>query len=141
MGNTMSTGRDECPPVRPKFPSLSWPIEDCDHAIYYLWDSWRFTLLWTLILYAIFHMGAVAIALGVQIGKQRSTWKYLWAVPALYALVAGVEALFAGSIVGVLIGAVYFNGRFHMSTWIPFLWGWINVLVLIVSSFTIQGGL
>jgi hypothetical protein len=39
------------------------------------------------------------------------------------------------------VGAVYFNGRFHMSTWIPFIWGWINVLVLIVSSFTIQGGL
>jgi hypothetical protein len=39
------------------------------------------------------------------------------------------------------VGAIYFNGRFHMSTWIPFIWGWINVLMLIVSSFTIQGGL
>lgn len=39
------------------------------------------------------------------------------------------------------IGAVYIAGKVTMSTWIPFLWGWINVLILIVSSFTIQGGL
>lgn len=47
-------------------------------------------------------MGAAAIALGVQIGKHKPAWKYLWAVPAMYAIVAGLEALFAGSIVGVL---------------------------------------
>jgi hypothetical protein len=39
------------------------------------------------------------------------------------------------------IGAVYIAGKVAMSTWIPFIWGWINVLVIIVSSFTIQGGL
>lgn len=88
--------------ARPQFPSLYWPPEDCDHSINYLWDSWRFTLLWTLILYSVFHLGAAAVAIGVQVGKHRSTWKYLWAVPAGYAIVAGLEALVAGSVVGVL---------------------------------------
>ncbi|KAH6654343.1 hypothetical protein BKA67DRAFT_275800 [Truncatella angustata] len=141
MGQQVSTTAAGCEPGRPSFPSLYWPAQSCDHAIYYLWDSWRFTTLWTLILYAIFHMGAAGIALGVQVGKHRSTWKYLWTVPIIYAFAAALEAVISGSIVGVLVGAVYFNGRFLMSTWIPFIWGWINVLVLIVSSFTIQGGL
>jgi hypothetical protein len=39
------------------------------------------------------------------------------------------------------LGAVYNAGYFRMSTWIPFVWSLINVLVLILSSFSIQGGL
>jgi hypothetical protein len=39
------------------------------------------------------------------------------------------------------LGAVYNAGFFHMSTWIPFVWSIICVLVLILSSFSIQGGL
>ncbi len=39
------------------------------------------------------------------------------------------------------LGAVYDAGSFKMSTIIPFLWALINVLVLIISSFAIQGGL
>ena len=39
------------------------------------------------------------------------------------------------------LGAVYNAGGFRMSTWIPFAWSIISVLVLILSSFSIQGGL
>jgi hypothetical protein len=39
------------------------------------------------------------------------------------------------------LGAVYIAGYFQMSTWIPFVWALINVFVLILSSFSIQGGL
>lgn len=39
------------------------------------------------------------------------------------------------------LGAVYKAGDFRMSTWIPLVWALINVLVLILSSFSIQGGL
>ncbi|KAI0455423.1 integral membrane protein [Xylaria acuta] len=122
----------------PRFPSLCWP-NTC--IIYTVYDSWRFTLIWTLILFTAFHLGATAIALLMQVGKPPSRWKYLVAVPIVYAIVAGVEALVAGSVVGSILGAVYIAACYKMSTWIPFIWGLINVLILIISSFTIQGGL
>ncbi|KAI1337924.1 hypothetical protein F5Y15DRAFT_138185 [Xylariaceae sp. FL0016] len=125
----------------PRFPALHWPPKQPYKALYSIWDAWRYTLLWTLILYALFHLGATGITLFMQVGKRRTVWKYLFAVPVVYALVAGLEALVAGSVVGSVLGAVYISGCYEMSPWIPFIWGWINVLVLIVSSFTIQGGL
>jgi hypothetical protein len=39
------------------------------------------------------------------------------------------------------LGGVYQSGYFEMSTWIPFVWGAINAMVLILSSFAIYGGL
>ena len=39
------------------------------------------------------------------------------------------------------LGTIYSAGDFRMSTWIPFLWALINVLFLILSSFSLQGGL
>ncbi|KAI0862661.1 integral membrane protein [Xylaria cubensis] len=122
----------------PRFPSLCWP-DNC--VIYTVYDSWRFTLIWTLILFTAFHLSATAIALLMQVGKPRSRWKYLVAVPIVYAVVSGVEAFVAGSVVGSILGAVYISACYKMSTWIPFIWGLINVLILIISSFTIQGGL
>ncbi len=124
-------------------------------------EMWKFTLFWTLILYGLFHLGAVGIAVLMQGGKRLSSWKYLWLVPLIYALIAGFEAILAGTLVGLVfvppmpaalplsadhapchsVGATYLVGNFAMSTWIPFVWGWVNVLVLIVSSFRIQGGL
>jgi hypothetical protein len=67
-----------------------------------VYDIWRFTLLWTLITFALSHLAAAAIALAMQVGHRRSNWKYLWLVPLGYVVVAGVEALVAGSIVGVM---------------------------------------
>jgi hypothetical protein len=56
-------------------------------------------------------------------------------------LIGGVEAVGAGGVVGALLGAVWNAGPYRMSTWIPFVWSWINILVLILSSFSLQGGL
>lgn len=39
------------------------------------------------------------------------------------------------------LGTIYNAGSFKMSTWIPLTWGVINALVLILSSFAMQGGL
>lgn len=39
------------------------------------------------------------------------------------------------------LSGVYASGFFRMSTWIPFSWGVINALVLILSSFALQGGM
>jgi hypothetical protein len=143
----------------PPFPSLFWPPQSSAVILYELDDMWKFTLFWTLILYGLFHLGAVGVAVLMQGGKRMSSWKYLWLVPVVYALIAGAEALIAGTLVGLMyvlqpqpslltasadhssVGASYLVGNFTMSTWIPFVWGWVNVLVLIVSSFRIQGGL
>lgn len=72
---------------------------------------------------------------------QWRNWKLVWIAPIVYAFIGGLEAVIAGSVVGGLLGAVYQAGYFKMSTWIPFVWGLINVLVLILSSFAIHGGL
>lgn len=56
-------------------------------------------------------------------------------------IVAGLEALLAGSIVGLILGAVYNAGYFRMSTWTPLFWGMVNMLVLISGGFRIQGGM
>ncbi|EFX00722.1 integral membrane protein [Grosmannia clavigera kw1407] len=129
----------------PPFPSLYWPPQDTHSAgsLYYLFDIWRFTLLWTLILYAIFHIGVAAVALSVQLlfSGRPAYWRYLWTIPVSYAVVAGIQAVFAGSFVALIIGAAYISGPFWMSTWIPFIWGWACVLVILISSFSIQGGL
>ena len=55
---------------------------------------------------------------------------------ALYERVVGSGLMSAFS-----LGAVYNAGYLRMSTWIPVTWGLINVLVLILSSFAMQGGL
>lgn len=39
------------------------------------------------------------------------------------------------------LGAVYQAGNFRMSTWLPMVWGGVNVMVLVVTSFPMQGGL
>ncbi|CAK7562918.1 MAG: hypothetical protein SEPTF4163_000774 [Sporothrix epigloea] len=92
--------------VTPPFPGLYWPPQTpTPHgSLYYLYDIWRFTLLWTMILYAIFHFGAAVIALSTQLifSDRPEYWRYLWTIPAVYTVVAGLEALFAGSFVGLM---------------------------------------
>lgn len=63
---------------------------------------WRFTLIWTFVMYACFHWAAIGIALIVQIGKKKTNWKYLWTVPIIYSAIAAVEALVAGSVTGAM---------------------------------------
>ncbi|KAF7888866.1 hypothetical protein EAF00_009166 [Botryotinia globosa] len=128
----------------PPFPSLYWPLHPkpgVPNYLYYAHDIWRHTLLWTLIVYGITHMAVAAWAVAMQLGKGKNAWQYAWIIPLVYALIAGIEALLAGSLVGLILGAIYNAGYFQMSTWIPFIWALINVLVLIISSFAIQGGL
>ncbi|KAL5598759.1 hypothetical protein BROUX41_003905 [Berkeleyomyces rouxiae] len=128
----------------PAFPALTWRVLDYSpnkqHSLYYMSDIWRFTVIWTLILFVLFHVGAALLA-WIMHGSKRSAWKYMCAVPLVYCAVAAAQAVIAGSVVGLLLGAVYRSAYFYMSPWIPFVWGWINVLVILLSSFSIQGGL
>ena len=119
--------------VTPPFPGLGIP----DSALLTIHDAWYFTLIWTVIVYEAFHLAASAYALFVQ----RNNLNFVWIVPVVFAAVAGIEALLAGSVVGLILGAMYQAGDFRMSTWVPFVWAWINLLVLILSSFSIKGGL
>jgi hypothetical protein len=89
----------------PPFPSLYWPYKakpGVAHYLYYFHDIWRYTILWTLIIFGVFHLVVAAFAVLMQIGKGKRAWQYVWAIPLIYALVAGVEALLAGSIVGLM---------------------------------------
>ncbi|KAI9815521.1 MAG: hypothetical protein M1827_002655 [Pycnora praestabilis] len=85
----------------PPFPSLYWPFKikagDANY-LYYSSDIWRFTLLWTLIIYGTFHGAASGYAVIVQ----AKNWKIIWVVPILYAVVAGIEGVLAGSVVGLM---------------------------------------
>ncbi|OJJ31003.1 hypothetical protein ASPWEDRAFT_119895 [Aspergillus wentii DTO 134E9] len=124
----------------PSFPSLYDPLPTHHTLAYYLYytqDIWRFTLFWTLIFYAATHLTVAACALAMQC----RSWRICLAVPLVYIVIGGLEALLAGSIVGLVLGAVYESGNFRMSTWLPMIWGGVNVMVLILSSFPMQGGL
>ncbi|PGH08923.1 hypothetical protein GX51_00980 [Blastomyces parvus] len=124
----------------PPFPSLyvtSGFYHEGVEYLYYTSDIWRFTLFWTL----LFYLGAhLAVALCAVVMQWRS-WKIVWAVLLTYILIAGLEGLLAGSVTGLILGAVYEAGNYKMSTWLPFSWAALNTLVLILSSFSIQGGL
>ena len=102
MSNT-TTGAVPAEYHTPPFPSLYWPIKSnvrFDHPkyLYYRQDVWRFTLFWTIIIFEAFHVVASLYAVAVQ----WRNWKLMWMVPLVYMLVAGVEAVLAGSVVGLM---------------------------------------
>ncbi|KAJ5218418.1 uncharacterized protein N7498_000517 [Penicillium cinerascens] len=124
----------------PEFPSLYNPVPWLHKEAYYLYytkDIWRYTLFWTLIFYAATHLPVA----GCTVLTHSRNWSVIWLVPLLYSFIAGLEGLIAGSIIGLVLGAVYEAGNFRMSTWVPMIWGGVNVMVLIMTSFPMQGGL
>jgi hypothetical protein len=80
-------------------------------------------------------------ASGYAVAMLRRSWKLVWVVPVLYVVLAGIEAFLSGSMVGGLLGALYNSAFARMSTWIPFVWGLISTLILVLGSFAIQGGM
>lgn len=87
--------------MTPTFPSLYWPVLPSLNEAKYLYhalDIARFTLLWTVIIFASVHIAASLIA----VATHRKSWKTVWVVPVVYAAVAGLEGLLAGSAVGGL---------------------------------------
>jgi len=115
--------------IRPPFPSLYWLIGP--HVvkpayIYSIRDAWRFTLFWTLIVFEAAHLLVAIYAVAMvwwggrdkrvrggmgrkgrgkgkdKIGRFLSRISGMWAVPVVYGIVAGIEALLAGSVVGLM---------------------------------------
>lgn len=85
----------------PAFPSLYDPFPTHNTHAYYLYytqDIWRFTLYWTFIFYAATHFSVAACAVIMQCRN----WKTGWVIPVIYAVIGGLQALMAGSIVGLV---------------------------------------
>lgn len=104
----MAPPNNQIPPnyKTPPFPSLNVrnltdQTENKIYTLYHVGDVWRFTVIWTLIVYALFHLGAVMIALFTH-GSKKKSWKLLWITPIVYLTVAGLEAILSGSIVGLM---------------------------------------
>lgn len=47
-------------------------------------------------------MAVAVYAVAMQLGKGKNAWQYAWIIPLVYAFIAGVEALLAGSLVGLM---------------------------------------
>ena len=113
----------------PSFPSLYWLIGPRSLAqpkfLYHVHDIWRFTLFWTIIIFETVHLlaGTYAVVMVWWGGRNRhrngkedtdgkrverggeeplKKIRVLWMVPLVYGVVAGVEALLAGSVVGLM---------------------------------------
>ncbi|KAI9312342.1 hypothetical protein BX666DRAFT_2020927 [Dichotomocladium elegans] len=114
-------GYNEAPP----WPSLYWPfsshfeplnlIADVPHSLYYLHGVWAF-LMFT---------------------KARTLrWYTLVMIPVIFVVGGALASFMIGSIMGVALALVYNAGFFVMSTWVPFLWGLIQILVVLVGSYS-----
>ncbi|RSH81246.1 uncharacterized protein EHS24_008683 [Apiotrichum porosum] len=57
-------------------------------------------------------------------------------IPLVMGFIATSVALVSGTVVGFALAAVYSAAGFSMSTWVPFMWGMIQVVVLIISSYS-----
>ncbi|KAJ7302996.1 hypothetical protein DFH08DRAFT_794155 [Mycena albidolilacea] len=64
-------------------------------------------------------------------GRSRTTFALLVLLAFLLLSVAG--ALLSSAIIGFILAGVYKLAKFNLSTWIPFLWALISVLVGILS--------
>ncbi|KAG2198526.1 uncharacterized protein EV154DRAFT_540283 [Mucor mucedo] len=109
----------------PEWPSLYWPfgpgfdplnlIADIPHSLYYLSGIWAFVML----------------------AKSRTLkWYILITIPFIFVLGGSVASFVIGSIMGVALAFVYNAGFFVMSTWIPFLWALIHILIVLVGSYS-----
>ncbi|KAK9313160.1 hypothetical protein V1522DRAFT_410997 [Lipomyces starkeyi] len=119
----------------PSFPSLRWPNGPQLQTVYYLYyhyDIWRFTLFWTLILYGVVH--AVAGIWAALMNRRLQSGLII----AVYLFVGLIEALISASIIGAILGLIYSAGSFTMSTWIPFIWAVVQILTMIMISYSMS---
>ncbi|WWC73805.1 uncharacterized protein I206_107777 [Kwoniella pini CBS 10737] len=67
--------------------------------------------------------------------KKPPLWP-IFILPLISVIIASAISLISGTVVGFALAAIYSAGGFSMSTWVPFLWALIQVLVLIISSYS-----
>ncbi|CAG8496129.1 5445_t:CDS:2 [Ambispora gerdemannii] len=115
------------------WPSLFWPpFSQGGYALVLESpDVWRFTVIWTLIFYAVIYGAAGLWAWAVF---YRSRWSFM--LPIIFVAVALLTGLVGGTIVGYALKFFYQAGEFNMSTWVPFLWGLTQALVAVMGSYS-----
>ncbi|KAI8074920.1 hypothetical protein BC940DRAFT_324202 [Gongronella butleri] len=112
-------------PGAPPWPSLYWPFgedfdpieqfRDLSHTLYYI-------------------QGMLAL---VTLAKSRTLrWYILLLIPFAFGVIGVLTTVITGSLLGVGMALVYSTGYFVMTTWIPFLWALINILVLIIGGYS-----
>ncbi|WWC95704.1 hypothetical protein V866_002569 [Kwoniella sp. B9012] len=125
---------------------------------------WHFTLYWTLLLLgSLFLICSIYASLTIfinmttyrdkpsdrnrndpslnkkKIARKRSKKPPLWPIfilPLISVVIASGISLISATVVGFALAAIYSAGGFSMSTWVPFLWALIQVLVLLISSYS-----
>lgn len=122
----------------PEFPSLFIPLGNYNNNyslsyLYYTYDIWKFTVYWSLIFYGAFYLSASVWAAI----NHRKFIHSIWII-TLYAFVGSVQAFISGTVVGIIVAEIYAAGNFSMSTWIPFIWGAIQILFVIISSYSVN---
>lgn len=116
---------------------------------------WKFTFYWTLILMSATFEACAALAMfalllargaarrrdaAANAGRRskfrvrrRPPFYLLLLFPVAMGAIATFVSLVSGTVVGFALAAVYSAGGFSMSTWVPFMWGMIQVVVLIIA--------
>ncbi|KAG2202849.1 hypothetical protein INT46_001692 [Mucor plumbeus] len=130
----------------PAWPSLYWPfgpdfdplnlVADIPHSLYYLQDIWRFTMIWSVLFSLAIYLPAGIWAF-IMLAKSRTLkWYVLIMIPLIFVVGGSIASFVIGSIMGVALAFVYNSGFFVMSTWIPFLWALIHILIVLVGSYS-----
>lgn len=123
---------------------------------------WKFTFYWTLILvFGTYEACALLAVIALSLSRatsgriqaesdsarrrdaggkrtrfrtrQRPPLWMLLMIPLAMGAIACFVSLVSGTVVGFALAAVYSAGGFSMSTWVPFMWGMIQVVVLIIA--------
>ncbi|PKK69227.1 hypothetical protein RhiirC2_661654, partial [Rhizophagus irregularis] len=99
--------------------------------IYNNLEIWLFTVLWTIIFFTVIY-GLAGIWAWFVFHKYR--WSFL--VPIGFVTVALLTGFVSGTTVGLVLAAIYTFGSFKISVWIPFLWGLIQALILLMGCYS-----
>lgn len=134
----------------PSFPLLYWPLGKTSSQystalLYYSQDVWRFTTLWFLIMFLGLYSVAALIAIcnhfissrRIKVEAKSYTFTTLFIIGS-YLFTGCFIGFVSGSVIGLIILAIYKAGSMTMSTWIPFTWSLVGILYDICSSYLLS---
>lgn len=93
-------------------------------------------MIWSLLFSLVIYLPAGIWAFIMLWKSKTLKWYFLVLVPFIFVVGGSIASFVIGSIIGVALAFVYNAGFFVMSTWIPFLWALIHILVVLVGSYS-----